>query len=231
MSSGGTFELYGPIGIFILILPSILPAAGSLREPYRALCVAAAAFIALSGVAWKIYDPASWHSYRVPPLFAARRVVVHPIYGPMVIDNRQREFFDGMCATIEHGEATPSVLSLPFPYVNYYCGVTPWKNYVQTFFDTSSAEVIHTLIADLGSAPPEWILYQRQLPSLAIHERLYNSGRRLPHRDLDDLIMKKLASGQWRIVHREAYGANSDWILIDTRQAVGPIARRTAPVK
>jgi len=217
MSSGGDYKLYEAIGILVLIAPVIFPGLfrwRSMRPVYVQLALA----LALSGLVFKCLVPASWHSYRAPPVFARRHVLNHPVYGSMIIDPRLQEFFGGMCRTIGP-DRNVSVLSLPFPYVNYYCSIPPWRNYIQTFFDLSGRDVIDSLMADINRTPPDWILYQRQLYYLAMHERTFNGGRRLPHRDLDDLIMNKIAAGEWKVVMKERYGLESDWFLIDTRPA------------
>jgi hypothetical protein len=50
-----------------------------------------------------------------------------------------------------------------------------------------------------------------------MHEAAFNNGKRLPHHDLDDFIMQKIATGQWTIVDRQQYGHRNDWILVKTR--------------
>ena len=83
--------------------------------------------------------------------------------------------------------------------------------------ETKDKSTIDTLMADLNRDPPDWILYQQQLGNLAWHEKIYNGGRRLPHRDLDDLIGRKTRSGEWLVVAREAFGKGAEWFLIKTR--------------
>jgi hypothetical protein len=74
---------------------------------------------------------------------------------------------------------------------------------------------------ELDKAPPEWIVYQRQLHNLRLHELEYNQGKPLPHRYLDQLIERKIATAQWHPVYVNSYGTNAvfddDWILLKTR--------------
>jgi hypothetical protein len=215
MSTAGNFWIYAPVGILILIMPFVF--AGFFAKPERRRAVVAiSTVLALSGAAEKWIDPASWHSYRAPPMFTNRTVFDHPVYGPMVIDKPLLALFDGLCRIVRRDGPAPSVLSLPYPYINYFCAIPPWKNYIQTFFDTSGPAVIEPLIEELGSNPPDWILYQEQPENLSRHERTFNGGRPLPHRALDDLIRRKTLDGEWRVVAWRGFGAGSEWFLIRT---------------
>jgi hypothetical protein len=87
---------------------------------------------------------------------------------------------------------------------------------VQTFFDLSGREVIDDMMAKLQHSPPRWILYQRQMDNLAMHEKVFNNGRRLPQRDLDEFIVAQVVSGNWKLVMRGQDRAGSDWLLLKT---------------
>ena len=216
LSTGGVFfGLYEPIGFFILLFPLISPIklTGFVRSLFLGLLIAMAA----CGILRKIEDPASWINFATPPLFMDRSIINHPTYGPMVIDNRQLGFIDRICTIVHDGDSRSQFLSLPFSYANYYCAIPPWHNYVQTWFDTTSKGVIQGLQRALETSPPTWILYQRQPASLAIHESIFNGGHPLQQRYLDDMIMARIASGAWRVVRRDTYSADNDWILIRTR--------------
>ena len=52
----------------------------------------------------------------------------------------------------------------------------------------------------------------------AIHEEVFHGGQRLPHRDLDELIMRKIDAGEWLVAERRQYLEDSDWILLQTRK-------------
>ena len=168
------------------------------------------------GMVYKGLRPLSWLSYRCAPVFRHRQVFDHPAYGPMIIDSRLLHFIVPICDRVKNG--APELLSLPYPYPNYFCEIPPWHGYVQTFFDTSTKATIFGLIDELQTAPPMWILYQRQMDNLEIHERVFHGGQRMPHRDLDEMIMRKIEQGAWVVAERSEYGVDSDWILLRTRQ-------------
>ena len=77
------------------------------------------------------------------------------------------------------------------------------------------------LISELQNSPPKWILYQRQLHNLALHEQIFNNGMPLPHRDLDQAIEQKISAGAWQTVYTSSYGNrpewDNQWLLISTR--------------
>ncbi|HUD21887.1 MAG TPA: hypothetical protein VMQ60_03505 [Acidobacteriaceae bacterium] len=221
MSSGGThLGLYGPVGLLIVLLPICSPIR--IREEWaRATLLAVAALLLCSAINYKLNDPYSWHTYREAPLFTGRELYRHPVYGPMVIDRDLLAMIEPVCARVGEGGAGHELLSLPFPYANYFCNIPPWHEYVQTFFDTSSKETIDGLIGELETSPPQWILYQRELQVLTVHELIYNHGKPLEQRYLDELIERKLADGSWHAVYTSSYGTHpglsDQWILITTR--------------
>jgi hypothetical protein len=88
---------------------------------------------------------------------------------------------------------------------------------VQTFFDISARSAVETMVDELRTNPPQWIVYQRQLGSLAFHERTFDHGRPLPQRDLDSLIMQRMAAGQWQLVDWKPSPAGEGWYIIRTR--------------
>jgi hypothetical protein len=96
---------------------------------------------------------------------------------------------------------------------------------VQTFFDTSTRPSIDRMITELDKDPPQWIVYQRQMKILTLHEKIYNHGKPLVQRDLDRMIMQKIATGQWQVVAKSNYllldrGIYEDgdgWLIIRTR--------------
>ena len=81
---------------------------------------------------------------------------------------------------------------MPFSFVNYYCDVPVWQGFVQTFFDTTTERTIKNLIHLLSTNPPEFILYQRQLEVLSLHEKAFNDSLPIPHRDLDNFILNNI---------------------------------------
>jgi hypothetical protein len=138
----------------------------------------------------------------------------------MIIDIEQLNLFDRICDQVGT-DSQVELLSLPFSYANYFCVVAPWHGYVQTFFDTSSKETVFGLMQELQQAPPKWVLYQRQLDNLELHENTYNQGKPLPHRYLDQMIEQKIDSGKWETAFTSTYeerpGWMNEWILIRTR--------------
>ena len=127
-----------------------------------------------------------------------------------------------------HDSPKPSLLTLPFPFPNYFCNVAPWHDEVQTFFDTSTEQTVAGLMEALKAAPPHTIAYQRQMLNLLMHERIYNRSRPLPHRALDRLIVDEIASGAWSVT-RQVCLAESDWVLIETVPRAALPAGSTVP--
>lgn len=222
MSSGGShLGLYGPIGV-LLVLLSIVPPF-HVRVPWlRSFATAVATILVATTAMFKYKDPYSWHTYRERPLFEARTVYRHPVYGPMVIDRDLLAMIEPVCGAMRGAGPQTQLLSLPFSYSNYFCGTPPWEGYVQTFFDTSTKETIEGLMDKLQGGPPEWIFYQRQMATLELHERIYNHGQPLEHRYLDEIIEQKIAAGEWRVVYTSSYGDSglwdNHWMLIRTRR-------------
>jgi hypothetical protein len=221
MSSGGSpLGLNGPLGIIILLLPIASPIRLK-RETAKAFVLTLIATLAILCAVYKYHYPYSWHSYQASRLFVGRTWYQHPEYGAMLIERQDLAFIQPICRAVEQDGLKQGLLSLPYPYPNYFCAIPPWHGYVQTFFDTSSKETIQHLMTELQTSPPKWIVYQRQLYNLGLHEKIFNHGNPLPHRYLDALIEQKLASGQWQSVYTSTYGSNGsftcEWILIRTR--------------
>ena len=213
-SAGYHFGLYAPIAFLILVVVVLFPAPFEKRS-LRSCFLVIAALMAVSGAYSKTINPASWHSYRSFPMFAHRIVVQHPTYGTMIIDDSLHDFVGGICSVVKSGGRT-ELLSIPFSYANYYCDIPPWQGFVQTFFDLSGREVIDDMMTKLQNSPPKWVLYQRQLENLAMHEKVFNNGRRLPQRDLDEFIVANVVAGRWKLVMRGQDKAGSDWLLLKT---------------
>lgn len=212
LSSGGTYRsLTVPVA---MSLPVLLM---SIRLPPRArfMVLAVIALVGTSTLLLKASNPASWHGFRSPPLFMERTTVQHPIHGPMVIEEKLADLARDVCAEV--GKEGSSLLSLPFPYFNWYCGIAPWRNYVQTFFDTSSRHTIDSLIADLTKHPPDFVMFQEQELNLHNHETMYSNGKPLPHRGLHAYIKQQIVSGAWTVRLERKYGINYTWYLIATK--------------
>jgi hypothetical protein len=221
MSSGAEhIGLYGPIGMLILLLPIASPIRLK-SGTARAFALAIVAILAVHCATYKYRYPYIWHSYAANQMFAGRQWTMHPDYGPMIIEREELKFIEPICEAVKADGTAQGLLSLPEPYPNYFCSIEPWHGYVQTFFDTSSKETIEGLMEELQSAPPKWIVYQRQLNNLKLHEQIFNQGRPLPQRYLDQLIEEKIASGEWKPVYATPYGSRgyftNEWILLRTR--------------
>ena len=221
MSSGGFhYLLYGPPAILMLLTPiaSPIPLRSSSA---KSIFMAVAMVMLCYSLVYKIRVPYSWHSYVAEPMFTDRQWYWHPLYGPMVIQTDMLHFIEPVCKQVGMKDPDQELLSMPYGYANYFCGIPPWHDYVQTYFDTTTQQTMDKLLQELREKPPRWILYERGLKSLTIHEDIYNQGRPLPHRYLDQLIEQRLAQGTWRAVYTSSYGNTRDWddewILIRTQ--------------
>jgi hypothetical protein len=47
-------------------------------------------------------------------------------------------------------------------------------------------------------------------------EKLYNHGQPSAQRELDEMIMKKIATGRWQLVDKKVQDAVSTWYVIRT---------------
>lgn len=208
-------DLTPAIGMMMIMLPVSLAIAPGLPE---SVLSAAAFLLTIYGLPMKIANPYQWHHYYSEPMFTDREWYKHPLYGPMYLETEQLRLMMDLCSRVNASGAATQLLSLPFPYPNYFCGVTPWQGHVQTWYDTASAVTVQNLTSDLRQHPPEWIAYERGLDTMRIHEYAFLGKGRLPHRDLDDLIANQVRSGAWSIALQRCYGG-ADWLLIHTRQA------------
>ncbi len=232
MSSGGThYSIYEAVGLFIVLLAICSPIRlkaqwPQLKAQWPRDVLAALAILLIFGTATKRYDePFRWQTYSEKPMFADRAWYRHPDYGPMIIDRDLLQMVQSVCQKVRDGGSDNELLSLPFPGGNYFCSIPPWHGYVQTFFDTTSKQTIQGLMDELYRSPPKWILYQRQLKTLRLHEMVYNQGNTLQQRYLDQLIEDKIGKGLWRVAYTSHLGTtqqegqvwDNEWILIQTR--------------
>lgn len=197
---------YAPVGVLMLLV-TIWEPFGRQSEWANSAFVTLLALMVISGVSAKIITPYAWQNYNTYPMFEHREWYHHPVYGEMYIDRDLLNLSLSVCKDIGSvpGKNAPELLSIPYPFANLFCDTPPWHDYVQTFFDTSTRATIEQLIHELETAPPQYIVYQQQLGILEGAERLYNHGRPLAQRDLDTLIMAKLATGQWRLLEKSDY--------------------------
>ncbi len=212
---------YAPMALLLLLVPVLQPFRrfGRWVDPFYLTLMAA---LAVSTLTSKALVPYSWQHYKFGAMFHDRVWYQHPVYGAMYIDPDLLKLSTAICTDIGARPGVhPDLLSLPYPFPNYFCDTPPWHNYVQTFFDTSTRATIEQMIGELKTAPPQWIVYQRQLDIMRGSEKLYNHGNPWPHRELDALIAAKIASGEWTLVDQSDYlgkVAGSGWFVIRTRR-------------
>jgi hypothetical protein len=215
LTSGVFLPDYSPFVALTLLLAPIASPWFRDKKEAQTLLVFVASCILVAALPAKAYLPYEWQHYQSKPLFVDREWYRHPIYGPMVIERDKLQFILPICQAIHATGPSAELLSLPYPYPNYFCGIKPWHGYVQTWYDTSGRRTIDALDAELEQAPPEWIVYQRALDTITLHEVASKLKEPLVHRELDREIMEKIVSGHWTVVQRSCFDG-SDWILIRT---------------
>jgi hypothetical protein len=220
--------LFSQIAMLLLLIPVVQPFRRQASWANASL-VTIMALLGASAMTGKIRNPYSWLTVHSSPMFVNRQWYRHPIYGPLYIDSDLLHFIEPVCREIEQGNSRPELLSMPFSYPNYFCNTPPWHGYVQTFFDTSARSTITHLMDELDTAPPQWIVYQRQLKIMSGQEGVYTDGQSLAQRDMDDMIMRKIATGQWQLVDKSNYlvadminennyQQGDGWLIIRTRR-------------
>jgi len=216
--ANGTSNNFATMALVILLVPVIEP-WGKARDWANASFITIVVLAGLSATAYKVAVPYSWWAYSNPPMFEHREWYQHPLYGTMYLNQDLPKFIEPICSEIwPQGTPQPELLTLPYSFPNYFCGIPPWHHYVQTWFDTVTPTTIAKLMDELNTAPPEWIVYQRQLDAMRTHEVVYNHGQPIAHRALDNLLMQKIASGQWTLVDKRTYQPGDDgWLIIKTR--------------
>jgi hypothetical protein len=212
----GTYNSTISMVLLFLLSPIWFPVTGKFRWLTDSW-IAIGMVMALTGMYYKAYAPYAWVSYSYKPMFEYRQRYDHPVYGTMYAQIDLLQFIIPICKEIEPSGPHPELLSLPYSYANYFCDTPPWHGYVQTWFDTATPATMQGLIDELETKPPQWILYQRQLKVLAAHELEYHHGQPMIHRKLDDLIVSRVTTGQWKVVDHRNYLKDDDWYLIQTR--------------
>jgi hypothetical protein len=206
---------YAQFAMLLLLIPVIQPFRKQVSWA-NASFLTILASVGFSGVAVKIQKPYEWNSYLASPMFVNRQWYRHPVYGPMYMGLKQLRLSQSICADIGGENSKAELLSLPFSYPNFFCDTPPWHGYVHTFFDTTLRSTMNELMKELQTGPPQWIVYQRQLVSIAPLEKLFNHGQPSAQRDLDEMIMKKIATRQWQLVDKKVQDADSTWYVIRT---------------
>ena len=221
MTSGQSpLEAYPTIAAMLLVLPFVFPmvlANRVLRDSFLAIL----AILAPGTLVTKWTLPYTWHHYYDASAFTGRVWFHHRQYGPMYIERPQLTMVNEICGLIQSdSRSSPELLAVPWPYPNYFCHIPPWHGFVQTWYDTTSRATMQRLVTDLQQQPPEWIAYERGLDTMAVHEKIFLHDARLPHRELDALVIQRLRSGAWSLPFQQCYNG-VDWLLIHTRPA-GP---------
>jgi hypothetical protein len=210
MSSGGRIgEFYVPFAILVLLLPIASPI--DLHSRGREFLFAAAALIFGFGCFHRVMEPLRWLNEVNQPMFVGRQWFSHPVYGPIILERNMLAFIEPVCKAVGYDKSDEGLLSLPYPFSNYFCAIPPWHSHVQTWYDTSTKATVDHLIGELQQAPPKWILYQRQPDTLSIHEVVFNGGETIPYRYLDQMIERKIDDGTWKVVYKSSYGGTREW--------------------
>ena len=206
---------YAPMVLFLLLLPLLQPFRKQLL-PANGMLLTVLLWATVVGTIHKWDVPYYWNSLRGRPMFVDREWYHHPVYGPMYVQTDLLQFSRSVCSDIggigDHSE----LLSLPFSYPNYFCDTPPWHGYVQTFIDITATSTMDKLLAELQTAPPRWIVYDRQIGSLRVQEKAFNHDRPSKQRELDRLIMQRTTSGQWQVTEFKRFHFGDDWYLIRT---------------
>ncbi len=208
----GVTETTPGMALTLLLLPIVTPKP--LTGVARKGVILMMALIAFAAFPFKYLHPFVWHNFFTDTMFVNRDWYTHPVYGTMFVDERQLNMMDPVCKKIRKNPGT-GLLAVPYPHANYFCNVTPWHGYVQTWYDTTSKATINGLMDELKRNPPTWIFYERNLATIQAHEIVYNGGQGIPHRKLDELIASRLSSSQWSVQQQKCFGG-ADWILIRT---------------
>ncbi len=204
---------YLSFAMLLLLWPMLVspPVARTCALPILANVVLLMAII----VGGKIAHPYFWWNYDDGPVYRDRVWYRHPDFGPMYIERPQLALMAGLCDRVHSGSGMGGLLSMPFPYANYFCNVPPWKGYVQTWYDTSGADTIQALVSQLQKAPPRWIAYEYNPNAVEGHERTYYHGKAIPHRALQGLVVNKITTGGWTLRLHQC-SRLSEWLLIET---------------
>jgi len=217
MSSAGHLNgIYGPIGLFLALAPICV--LGQIKRPWvKAAVLSVYGILAVSIVIGKVQEPATWGSYKAAPMFVGREVIRHPRFGYMIVDTRLDAAFGRICNIVKGQSRSGTLFSTPYSYANYYCGIGVWQNNVEIFYDISSKPTIDNIIHQLGVAPPDWVLVERQPAFLRSNEMFYYHGGRAPQRDLYEFIADRVGRGAWKVALEERIGPDEDLVLIRTQ--------------
>ncbi len=170
------------------------------------------------GTASKFEVPYVWNNQLESPMFVNREWYRHPVYGPIYIDRDQLRFSESICGEIGQGEAT-ELLSLPFSYRVLFlqCSALAWIR-ADVLLTYPRGRQSLKLIGELQTAaPPQWIVYQRQLQSLKVHEQIFNHGQPLALARSGCIDHAKGSVGEWQLVDMKKSQYGDGWYVVRTR--------------
>lgn len=219
------FPLAAALLVFpIVVLSQLRPAfVKGVRLGFMLLCT----LLAADGSWTRFRIPFSWWSYSVSPLGPEYKLRSDSRRGVHFITDDLAALIDPVCARLEQNS---SLMSTPFPFANYYCGVPTWRGYVQTWYDLSTDAKINRLLNDLRRRPPDYVFYQQQEGALRHHEEVFNQGRPLPYRKLESYIRERVFRGEWRVVYESRLYPDSHWLLLRTSAHASPSTLMTPRV-
>jgi len=217
MSSAGNLNgIFAPTGLFLALAPICV--LGPIKRPgVKGAILCVYGILAASVTIGKVQEPATWGSYKAAPMFVGREIIRHPRLGYMIVDARLDAAFSKICNIVKGKSNSETLFSTPYSYANYYCGIGVWQNNVETFYDISSKSTIDNIIHELGVAPPDWVLVERQPAFLRSNEMFYYHGGRAPQRDLYEFIADRVGRGAWKVALEERIGPDEDLVLIRTQ--------------
>ncbi len=210
-AGSGVVESTPALALTLFLLPLV---TGRIRGVVQDGFLTLLAVLSFAAYSDKFLFPFHWHHFYADQMFQNRSWYEDPVYGPMYVDNVHLQFIQPVCAAIKQEPGT-GLFSAPYPHANYFCNIAPWHGYVQTWYDTSSRDTIDLVVHELSTAPPTWVMYQRSVETLYAHELVYTGGQSLPHRALDQLVMSRVAAGQWTVKQQRCFGG-ADWLLLRT---------------
>ena len=125
---------YAPIAIFLLLVAIVEP-FGRYAPWASPSLLSLLILLAVTGSAFKVRFPYYWQNYSSAPMFHNREWYRHPVYGPLYIDRDLLAFSEAVCRDIDQQGSKPELLSMPYPFPNYFCDTPPWHGYVQTVYE------------------------------------------------------------------------------------------------
>lgn len=216
LSTGGKVQpLHFPLAMALLLFPAVVleRLRPFLFQGARIGFILLCTLLAVGGIWTRYQKPYSWLTLHVNPLGKDYIYRDDPRLGTHFITRELAALVDPVCARVGPDD---TLLSTPFSFANYYCGVQTWRGYVQTWFDLSTEAKIDRLLNDLKRQPPNYVFIQLQEGVLSHHEEVFNKGRPLPYRNLQSYIREKVIRKEWVVVSESRLFPESHWLLVRT---------------